>query len=431
MLRDAGLNDIRISHVGSPANEDWIMTTAKECLLTAKIVRSNPNIFHFETLAMLEVEQLAKSLPDDALIIYLHTKGVSQPFDTNKQLYRKAMGYHVITKWRENIEYLTHGCYEGHCYDVVGFNYEPSVHIFNGNFWITRAGYARHLPDFNTYHQEQFKLSRYSCEHWVTSIPHKPYSVGVTNVPLWLPGFDNFTPLLPPKKQFTITWVSAISGRQYIPDLTRLASSTKLLSHDENAFIFKVMNEPWKHTCKGKIIRELLPTITTSHVFWIDADCEFVTCVQPEDIIDPLKPLSAVRHFSFNSPQEHLPDIFRARLPAHCDNLYWQACLFGGTKAALKEVLDNMTWMDAAGQSYDEHGLVVELCRRAKEVNTLPCRYAAPSSFLSLVSYKERAGGEVAIIHYNRTSSEYENTTHIAYPYKPIAPRRLDLSTLP
>ena len=62
--------------------------------------------------------------------------------------------------------------------------------------------------------------------------------------------------------------------------------------------------------------------------------------------------------------------------------MYWQSCLFGGTKAGMRDLLCRVEPLVKAGITYDEHALVV-LWDAVDPVQllTLPCRYAAPTTF--------------------------------------------------
>lgn len=80
----------------------------------------------------------------DYKILYLHTKGVTQPMQSTHD-WRKIMEYFCIEQWRECIDKLDH-------YDAVGCLYMDECYYgffphFSGNFWWTNSSYIRELDD--------------------------------------------------------------------------------------------------------------------------------------------------------------------------------------------------------------------------------------------------------------------------------------------
>src|SRR6516165_6152250 len=122
MLRECGLaaamteanEKLRITHVGTGL--DWILDEAARQDVPAMCVKTDGNIDHYETFAMIEIERLAKEENINRPILYFHTKGVSNPGDNQKALWRHVMGHYVVHRWRENLEILKER-------DAVGFNW--------------------------------------------------------------------------------------------------------------------------------------------------------------------------------------------------------------------------------------------------------------------------------------------------------------------
>lgn len=166
MLREVGLTNLLVTHVGDEL--EWLFDNARAHGITINLRRHSPNIAHYETFAMLLIEQLAAE--SDTPILYFHTKGVSTPGDEGKRKWRKLMEKHVIRKWRENLTLL-----ETH--DVVGVDWLPCEHShFVGNFWMARADWIRRLEPFTTFHHNM-RLVRFSCEFWIGWAPNpKVYS---------------------------------------------------------------------------------------------------------------------------------------------------------------------------------------------------------------------------------------------------------------
>lgn len=122
-------------------------------------------------------------------VLYAHTKGVSQPPQSNEALedeWRGSMTVGVVDNWRQCVALLA-------TYEAVGCHWichpeanrfcsEPGTMLFGGNFWWARADMIRRLEPPHT-------KSRYDAELW---FGHN----GVDNIfdlaPGW-PGAGNFT----------------------------------------------------------------------------------------------------------------------------------------------------------------------------------------------------------------------------------------------
>lgn len=432
MLRDSGLPDalrsigdsVGVTHVGPAGSLEVVMETASRHDVPVHVVRSDPNTDHYETFAMIEIDRLAKEQKTDRPILYMHTKGVSNPGDMTKSLWRRAMGYAVVTKWRENAGYIA----DGGRYDAAGFIWiAHGEQHFTGTFWMARADWIRKLPPFVPYHHIK-RLERYSCETWIGAQAHptcRAFSHGPVNRFVHVGGFD-FIPYLPPPNiapvsrptskptvrvmnRPGVTWLSAATP-DYVGDMVELQMSFGKLG-DGHEMLTRVLaragRTPWRHCYKLDAMRAMLPSVETSHVFWIDADCRFVDEVTLEMLTGAGKSLSAVRHFLYSQPQDGLPPRLMGRLPSNSVDIYWQACLWGGEVAAVADVLDAVRWIANDERGYDEHALNIEFQKRFHEVHTLPCRFASPQSFSQMPVnasdlYHERADGPALVVHCNR-----------------------------
>lgn len=428
LLRDCGLaaeltaihDTVGITHLGPWQTLDMVIAEAKKCGVPIRIVKSDQNTDHYETLAMLEIEWLAKSAMASRSILYMHTKGVSNPADPAKRKWRKVMEYHVVSKWRENVGHLESGQY-----DAAGFNWwNHGCQHFSGTFWIARADWIRRLPSFVQYHNspEQGRR-RYSCELWIGAAQYcRAYSHGLVNGVTWASDFPfHLYEQKEPMEEVVIkegwgyrnnlTIISAATFN-YRDNLFALANSAGG-QFSETQLIFELLTDypGWRHERKLRSFAKMLKSVETSHVIWLDADCVFQKDeVFPFVYFDKDKPLSAVRHFLYSKPQDGLPERLWPRLPEKTVDLYWQACLWGGAAEAVKSVLESVAWIHDDERGYDEHALNIEFQKRADQVHTLPCRYASPESFdkmpaSSRESYEERAGGPPIIIHRNREIS--------------------------
>lgn len=429
MLKESGLADslytlgdsVGITHVGPDGSLAVVLECARLHGVPVHVVRSDPNTDHYETFAMMEIDRLAKGQQTNRPIIYMHTKGVTNPSDSLKTSWRRAMGHAVISKWRENVGYLA----DGGRYDAAGFIWiAQGEQHFTGTFWMARADWIRKLPAFVPYHHAK-RLVRYSCELWIGAQAHptcRAFSHGPVNRFVHTGGFD-FTPYLPlpsiapvvvkptvrVMNRPAVTWCSAATP-DYVADIVGLQTSFGKLG-DDHEMITKVLaragRSPWRHCFKLDAMRSIMPSVETSHVFWIDADCRFLADVPLELLIDANKLLSAVQHFLYSGPAEGLPPRLVGRLPSPARDVYWQACLWGGTVEAVADVLDAVRWISADERGYDEHALNIEFQKRFDQVYTLPCRFAAPETFKALPvgsveSYEQRAGGSPLVHHCNR-----------------------------
>lgn len=416
-LKECG-DTVGITHVGHSLVD--VLAEADRLDVPVRVVRSDPNVSHYETFAMLEIERLAKIENTSRPILYMHTKGVSSPDDGIKVKWRKVMGFQVVSKWMENVKLIR----DGWKYDAVGFNWwSHGEQHFSGTFWMARADWIRRLPDFVGYHHAK-RLERYSCELWIGAAQYcRAYSRGVSNVVTWNGRFD-FGPFMPPPKSSVslvsqrlnagrpgITWVSAATAG-YLSDLNRLAASFGVVANGEDGrkheLVTKVVPSvgTWRHCRKLDILKEVLPSVTTSHVVWIDADCEFVSSLPMQLVVNPKKPLLAVRHFLMSDPVGNCPERMRDRLPPETIDLYWQACLWGGEVAAVSDVLGRVGWINDDERGYDEHALNIEFQHKKDQIHTLPCCFAKPSSFVAMPDHAEklyslRSTSTPRVIHHN------------------------------
>jgi len=189
LLQESGLrSDIYITYLGE--EEGYLKALLDAAELSYDIVDSDPNLAHCETLAMLQVERLAKKKNVNRPILYMHTKGVSNPGDWCKQRWRHLMQEHVVRQWRLNLLHLRD-------HDAVGVNWiEGGSQHFSGTFWIAHPNWIRRLPPFAEYHAAR-GMDRYSCEMWIGAAQWcKAKSLACRNEAFWESWYD-FDRLLP------------------------------------------------------------------------------------------------------------------------------------------------------------------------------------------------------------------------------------------
>ncbi len=205
LLRDVELTSVRATHVGG--GQEWLLEEARRIGVALTLVRSDPNTDHYETFAMLEVERLAKVEHTNTPILYLHTKGVSNPAHIGKALWRRTMEDYLVRRWRENLLHLTDG------YDAVGVNWhQHGEQHFSGNFWLAHPDWIRRLPDYVGYHAAK-QFVRYSCEMWIGAQQWcRAYSLACADHPMWVDDYD-FSPLLPPPPPLPGKYLNLGSGQ--------------------------------------------------------------------------------------------------------------------------------------------------------------------------------------------------------------------------
>ena len=139
-----------------------------------------------ESPTLKKMIEFSRELIEDANILYIHTKVVSQ-HNSEREVpvreWRKMMEYFLIEKWEYCLEKLNSG------YDCCGINYQDHaaningkrvlIKIFNGNFFWAKSDYIKKLNDSFLFE------SRYSSENLILSSNHIAFSF--LNVP---PSYD-------------------------------------------------------------------------------------------------------------------------------------------------------------------------------------------------------------------------------------------------
>lgn len=183
LLQQVGLTgDIRITYLGKDL--EWLENRLNLYCIDYTIIRSDENTDHCETFAMMEIDRLAKVEKTNRPILYMHTKGVSNPGNVSKRAWRHLMEAWVVRRWRINLNFL-------HMYDAVGVNWiQGGPQHFSGTFWIASPDWIRRLPPFEGYHNTNGS-HRYTCELWIGSVQWcKALSLGCKDEPFWNFGYD-------------------------------------------------------------------------------------------------------------------------------------------------------------------------------------------------------------------------------------------------
>lgn len=127
-----------------------------------------PETFEFPTIELLR--EYAAS--NDAHILYLHTKGVTQPRPCIAD-WRACLLHWMVHRWRDCVTKLDAG------YDAVGINeIDTPVRHFQGNFWWATAQHIRSLGpvrdvEYVPTHSNQ--TERHKAEFWLLGKEAKVY----------------------------------------------------------------------------------------------------------------------------------------------------------------------------------------------------------------------------------------------------------------
>ena len=164
-----GFRQINMTVLGSSMELDRIRVVAAKYKMNINILFSDPALTYFEKPALLAIEKYAKE--NEGYVLYLHSKGVSNPDDQSKTKWRRLMMRELVQKWEHCVVQLPN-------YDILGVNWRdmPPVSHFCGNFWYASTRYLRTLADFNHYYQNpRFQIwdainhKRLGCEFWIGS----------------------------------------------------------------------------------------------------------------------------------------------------------------------------------------------------------------------------------------------------------------------
>jgi len=178
-LRKVGIRPTAFA-LGSAEDVAWLAQHALD------VAGYSENLSEYETPTLALLDRWCEDNPDGA-VMYLHTKGVSQPTDANKIAWRRLMMHYVVRGVRDNLSKLKVA-------DMVGVDWQhsPNYPHFAGNFWMARADWINSLPDVEAYKADGgpwlagHPWERMHAEMWLGSRPwHHIESLCCTNTSLW------------------------------------------------------------------------------------------------------------------------------------------------------------------------------------------------------------------------------------------------------
>lgn len=190
ILADAGFRSIDLSVLGAPDVSE-VLAVCQELAIEARPIFQSPELALFETPCLRAIEAYARE--HSGYVLYLHSKGVSNPADETKRRWREVMMTELVEEWEARMLELPH-------YDAIGVNWmdmSPISH-FSGNFWYASTRYLRTLADFQTYYEhpryqiwDAINDKRLGCEFWIGSgsAPPNILSLAYRNVNFCEPGF--------------------------------------------------------------------------------------------------------------------------------------------------------------------------------------------------------------------------------------------------
>ena len=173
-LKRHGFSNLFMTVLGTDQDLLTVYDQCKELAVAVKKIVHAPELTHFEKPALVAIEQYARH--NTGYVLYLHSKGVSNPADETKIKWRRLMMKELVENWEFCVMQLLH-------YDVVGVNWRdmPPTSHFSGNFWYASTSYLRTLADFNYYFDhplyqiwDNINYKRLGCEFWISSGSRQP-----------------------------------------------------------------------------------------------------------------------------------------------------------------------------------------------------------------------------------------------------------------
>jgi hypothetical protein len=167
-LREAGFRAVHLSVLGA-SDLGEVCAVCEGLGIESRPVFHSPELSLFERPCLRAVQAYVRD--NQGYVLYLHSKGVSDPADATKRRWRDLMMSELVGSWESRMGELPH-------YDAVGVNWMdmPPISHFSGNFWYASTRYLRTLADCETYYKDPryqdsgaFIDERLGCEFWISS----------------------------------------------------------------------------------------------------------------------------------------------------------------------------------------------------------------------------------------------------------------------
>jgi SAM-dependent methyltransferase len=169
LLRRSGFRSIDLTVLGETSDMGEVDAICERSRIDARTILRSAELTLFETPTLRAIEDYARG--HHGHVLYLHSKGVSNPGDGTKARWRKVMMRELVENWEPRMRELAH-------YDAIGVNWRdmPPLSHFCGNFWYASTSYLRTLADFQTYYDHpRYRIwdaindKRLGCEFWIGS----------------------------------------------------------------------------------------------------------------------------------------------------------------------------------------------------------------------------------------------------------------------
>jgi len=173
-LTQNGFLRVKLTVLGTDEDLQWVRSTCDRLRLDFEVLFHATEMSCFEAPAMKAIEAHARQ--SDGYVLYLHSKGVSNPAHEPKAKWRRLMMRELVENWEKCLLQLPQ-------YDLVGVNWRdmPPISHFCGNFWYASTRYLRQLSDFTRYYEnprfrigDHFNNKRLGCEFWIGSSGKSP-----------------------------------------------------------------------------------------------------------------------------------------------------------------------------------------------------------------------------------------------------------------
>lgn len=173
-LGQHGFQALDLSVLGTDAELQEALALCAATGIEVNLLFHAPELTHFERPALLAIEAYART--HEGYVLYLHSKGVSDPANETKAQWRRLMMRALVERWESCLSQLGR-------YDVLGVNWRdmPPISHFCGNFWYASTAYLRTLADFQHYYDhpryqiwDAINDRRLGCEFWISSARTPP-----------------------------------------------------------------------------------------------------------------------------------------------------------------------------------------------------------------------------------------------------------------
>jgi predicted O-methyltransferase YrrM len=165
----------------------------------------------YESQTINEILRDSLGFDDEALILYVHSKGITRPTSVPASDWRRFLLHFNVDRWEDNVALLEHG------YDTVGVNLLENPLHYSGNFWWSKSSYIKKLKPVPKF------VNRIDAELWICSGSPSACEVFNSNINHYLDEYpeDNYTLMwrhTGKKGEEMIIGVPGVSGSQ-IPHL--------------------------------------------------------------------------------------------------------------------------------------------------------------------------------------------------------------------